>query len=272
MIICTYFTFTSSRNNRCTVENIYRQLYAVLWIRDFLVQIRIRGSVPLTNGSESESCKFIAHQAMELRESSLFMFEDEAGYKFQNKKKKFWPVSDLDPNPGFESKFDSGFGYGFDSGFGSGFETNFRLDPDPKPDPRLLFRIRNTVTKDIFLSLITESGITSTDRCPVDVYSIKNRSSQDYSFTKMCSQLLCRFMAVRQVPVPGTYSKPCFTKVMSQLKRVKNRSTYVKPPCKNKCSNQDPQLFVPEPFINKQKHYEKSGFLQFCDFLITCHR
>jgi hypothetical protein len=38
-------------------------------------------------------------------------------------KKKFWPVSDLDPNPGFES----------------GSETNFRPDPDPK----LLFRICN---------------------------------------------------------------------------------------------------------------------------------
>jgi hypothetical protein len=31
------------------------------------------------NGSESESCKFIAHQVMELREGSIFMFEHEAG-------------------------------------------------------------------------------------------------------------------------------------------------------------------------------------------------
>jgi hypothetical protein len=41
------------------------------------------GSVPLTNGSGSESCKFIAHlvrsQVTELREGSLFMLEDEAG-------------------------------------------------------------------------------------------------------------------------------------------------------------------------------------------------
>jgi hypothetical protein len=75
----------------------------VLWIRDFLGWIRICGSVPLTNGSRSESCKFIAHlvrsQVTELREGSLFMFADEAGYKFSNKKKKLRPVSDLDPNP-----------------------------------------------------------------------------------------------------------------------------------------------------------------------------
>ncbi len=46
------------------------------------------------------------------------------GKNFRTKKKKFWPVSDLNPNPGF----------GFES------ETNFRPDTDPK----LLFRIRNT--------------------------------------------------------------------------------------------------------------------------------
>jgi hypothetical protein len=42
--------------------------------------VRIRGSVPLYNGSGSESCKFIARlvrsQVMELREGSLFMFGD----------------------------------------------------------------------------------------------------------------------------------------------------------------------------------------------------
>jgi hypothetical protein len=62
--------------------NIYKYLYAVLWIRDILVWIRIRGSVPLTYGSGSESFKFIAHlvhsQITELREGSLFIFEDEA--------------------------------------------------------------------------------------------------------------------------------------------------------------------------------------------------
>ena len=52
--------------------------------------------------------------------------------------KKIWPVSDLDPDPGFGSGFESG------SETGSGSETNFRPDPDPKQDPKLLFRIRNT--------------------------------------------------------------------------------------------------------------------------------
>ncbi len=61
MIDNTYFKFTSICNNRCTVENIYKQLYAVLWICDILVWIQIHGSVPLTNRSGSESCKFIAH-------------------------------------------------------------------------------------------------------------------------------------------------------------------------------------------------------------------
>jgi hypothetical protein len=54
------------------------------------------------------------------------------GKNFRTKKKKFWPVSDLAPNPGFGS------------GFESGSETNFRPDPDPK----LFFRIRNTELKD----------------------------------------------------------------------------------------------------------------------------
>jgi hypothetical protein len=62
----------------------------VLWIRDIFVWIRIRGSVPLTNGSGSESCKFTAHhvrsQVTELREGSLFMFEDELGKNFSTKK------------------------------------------------------------------------------------------------------------------------------------------------------------------------------------------
>ncbi len=84
----------------------------MLWIRDFLVRIRIRGSVPLTKGSGSESCKFIAHlirsQVTELMGGSLFMFEDEAGQNFRTKKKKFWPVFDLDPNPGFWSGFETG--------------------------------------------------------------------------------------------------------------------------------------------------------------------
>ncbi len=44
--------------------------------------------------------------------------------------KKIWPVSDLDLDPGFGSE--------------TGSETNFRPDPDPKQDPKLLFRIRNT--------------------------------------------------------------------------------------------------------------------------------
>jgi hypothetical protein len=35
---------------------------------------------------------------MELREGSLFIFEDEAGGKNCRTKKKFLPVSDLDPN------------------------------------------------------------------------------------------------------------------------------------------------------------------------------
>jgi hypothetical protein len=42
------------------------------------------------------------------------------GKNFRTKKKKFWPVSDLDPKPGFES------------GFESESETNFRPDTDPK--------------------------------------------------------------------------------------------------------------------------------------------
>jgi hypothetical protein len=37
---------------------------------------------------------------MELREGSHLMFEDEAGLSFITKK-KFLPVSGLDPNPGF---------------------------------------------------------------------------------------------------------------------------------------------------------------------------
>jgi hypothetical protein len=45
-------------------------------------------------------------------------------------------VCDLDPDPGFGSE--SG------SEIGSGSETNLRPDPDPKQDPKLLFRIRNT--------------------------------------------------------------------------------------------------------------------------------
>jgi hypothetical protein len=44
--------------------------------------------------------------------------------------KKIWPVSDLDPDPGY--------GSGFESGSETGSETSFR------PDPELLFRIRNT--------------------------------------------------------------------------------------------------------------------------------
>ncbi len=51
--------------------------------------------------------------------------------------KKIWPVSDLDPDPGF----------GSGSEIGSGSETNFRPDPDPKQDPKLLFRIHNTAYK-----------------------------------------------------------------------------------------------------------------------------
>ncbi len=50
-------------------------------------------------------------------------------------KKKFWPVSDLEPNPGFE----------YES------ETYFRPDPDPKPNPKLLFRIRNTAIDGVYL-------------------------------------------------------------------------------------------------------------------------
>jgi hypothetical protein len=50
--------------------------------------------------------------------------------------------SDPDPNPGFDSGFESGFGSEFESG--SGFKTNCRTDPDRKPDPKLLLRIRNT--------------------------------------------------------------------------------------------------------------------------------
>ena len=55
--------------------------------------------------------------------------------------KKIWPVSDLDPDPGFGSGFESG------SESETGSEINFRPDPDPKPDPKLLFRIRNTAKK-----------------------------------------------------------------------------------------------------------------------------
>ncbi len=53
-------------------------------------------------------------------------------------------VSDLDWDPGF------GFKSGIESGFesvsetGSGSEINFKPDPDLNPDPKLLFRIRNT--------------------------------------------------------------------------------------------------------------------------------
>ncbi len=62
----------------------------MLWISDILVRIRIRGSVPFTNGCGSESCKFIAHfvrsQVTELREGIHLMFEDEGGFKFYYKK------------------------------------------------------------------------------------------------------------------------------------------------------------------------------------------
>jgi len=53
----------------------------------------------------------------------------------------FWPVfdPDSDSNPGFEYGFDSGFESGFESGR-TGSETYSRPDPDPK----FLFRIRNT--------------------------------------------------------------------------------------------------------------------------------
>jgi hypothetical protein len=73
---------------------IYKYLYAVLWIRDFLVRIRIRGSVPLSNVSGSESCKFIAHlvrsQVTELREGSLFTcLKKRLGINFGAKKRSF---------------------------------------------------------------------------------------------------------------------------------------------------------------------------------------
>jgi hypothetical protein len=68
-------------------------LYAVLWIRDFLVRIWIRGSVPLTNGSGSESRKFIAHlvrsQVTELREGSLLCLKMMLGKNFRTKKRSF---------------------------------------------------------------------------------------------------------------------------------------------------------------------------------------
>ena len=125
----------------------------MLWIRDFLVRIRIRGSVPLTNGSGSESCKFIAHlvrsQVTELRESSLFIFELRrwGWVKILEQKKtevlaSFWSRSESririrvriwDPNP----------------------DSNPDLDPDSNPDPnpkltsgriRIRDRIRNFVS------------------------------------------------------------------------------------------------------------------------------
>jgi hypothetical protein len=36
------------------------------------------------------------------------------------------------------------FGSLRERGLGVPIQTNFRPDPDPKPDPKLLFRIRNT--------------------------------------------------------------------------------------------------------------------------------
>jgi hypothetical protein len=73
--------------------------------------------------------KFFAHfvrsQVTQLMEGSL---EDEAAYNLSAKKIR--PVSDLYPDPGFGSGFESR------SKTGSGSETNFRPDPDPKPDPQ----------------------------------------------------------------------------------------------------------------------------------------
>jgi hypothetical protein len=56
----------------------------------------------------------------------------------RTKKEDFFPVSDLDSNPGFGSGFESG----------SESETTFRQDRDPKPDPKILFWIRNTDSRD----------------------------------------------------------------------------------------------------------------------------
>jgi hypothetical protein len=82
------------------------------------------------------------------------------GKNFRTKKKNFWPVSDLDPNPRFVSGLNTGFESGFESGFGSDFEsrseseTNFRPDLDPKLDPKLLFRISNTASNEHILDKV----------------------------------------------------------------------------------------------------------------------
>jgi hypothetical protein len=49
-------------------------------------------------------------------------------------KKKFWPVSDLDPNPRFGSGFESR-----DSNPDSNPDLNPYLDPDPDPNPKPTF-------------------------------------------------------------------------------------------------------------------------------------
>jgi hypothetical protein len=42
----------------CCYVRFQSYIWAMLWIRDIVVRIRIRGSVPLTNGSGSGSCYF----------------------------------------------------------------------------------------------------------------------------------------------------------------------------------------------------------------------
>jgi hypothetical protein len=74
----------------------------------------------------------------ELRKNSLLCMKMTLGENFRTKN-KFWPVSYLHPN--------RGFGSGSNPGFESEFEpeTYFRPDQDPKPYPKILFWIRNSV-------------------------------------------------------------------------------------------------------------------------------
>ncbi len=99
---------------------------------------------------------------------------------------------------------------------------------------------------------------------------MKNRRSRTIVFQKF---VLSSSYTVDPWPcdtywVPVSTHNPILPRWRVHL-HAKKTIPNLKPPCKNQCSDPDPQLFLPDPFFNKQKHKEKPGFLQFCDFLIN---
>ncbi len=56
---CGYLKINYAGNSFQDHRRLPEQLLAVMWIRDILVRIRIRGYVPLTNGSWFGSCYFL---------------------------------------------------------------------------------------------------------------------------------------------------------------------------------------------------------------------